>query len=801
MCKYQKKSSITTKFDAHRPAVNFTERSFGSFSYQLEFYQSDSFENMQNPNSYPLEYNVGETIYMEIASVNIVQNIEVFLESCVAAPNDDPNPISYPIITDEIIIIIMSVSAALSALLLLASTASVDGQPFKRQDYFGSLLTYNPRKNPDGSYLVDIRFKETHSFCDMHNYWTCTTGVEPYCSDKTAARGLVDSNSYGGSWCQIETVMKITVSDDTPFTLEKNRCCWINGGSILFVTNIGLEERSDTSKPNRSPVVTTLPSLRVPQNCARNYNLLSFDPDHDQVRCRYGNASANECGNCKQHAEFTLDQSTCTLSFANPQTGIYVFELVMEDYPTKSITLNNSIGVTSDIDEASPLSKIPIQFTLKVEDPAPSCTEGEYIPRFIHPTPHHGEHLKARVNQELEIRVKVTATYSSQMDFLFSGPLNSKKEIISSGEYVINWTPNSEEYGQHFPICFISEMRCVIVVVEPEGPKTQVNCTKDTMSVSIERANILRILGDHLRVNNNASCTVSSNSTHLFTTFSLNGCGTQIEETDEHLIFKNTIVAFENPNDVVTRKDDFEIEVMCKYQKKSSITTKFDAHRPAVNFTEKGFGSFSYQLEFYQSDSFENMQNPSSYPLEYNVGETIYMEIASVNIVQNIEVFLESCVAAPNDDPNYPISYPIITDGCVVDETVHIQTSHESNVKFSIEAFKFIGQYDQVFITCSIILCQANNPNTRCAKGCTNNFHNVRKREAAIQTGSHFISQGPLRLRRSTSLTEAISPSLNLNLVFVAGCVVAVVAMVCGMMVYKSRGSKVNYQLLKSDNF
>jgi len=46
---------------------------------------------------------------------------------------------------------------------------------------------------------------------------------------------------------------------------------------------------------------------------------------------------------------------------------------------------------------------------------------------------------------------------------------------------------------------------------------------------------------------------------------------------------------------------------------------------------------------------------------------------------------------------------------------------------------------------------------------------------------------------------EAISPSLNLNLVFVAGCVVAVVAMVCGMMLYKSRGSKINYTLLKND--
>lgn len=33
---------------------------------------------------------------------------------------------------------------------------------------------------------------------------------------------------------------------------------------------------------------------------------------------------------------------------------------------------------------------------------------------------------------------------------------------------------------------------------------------------------------------------------------------------------------------------------------------------------------------------------------------------------------------------------------CEVDETVHIYTSHESSVKFSMEAFKFIGQYDQV---------------------------------------------------------------------------------------------------------
>ncbi|XP_050953720.1 CUB and zona pellucida-like domain-containing protein 1 [Labeo rohita] len=711
--------------------------------------------------------------------------------------------------------IIMSVSTLLSALLLLASTATAS-------HYIGGLMTFTPRKNPDGTYLVDIRLREGHYTCDPYDYWYCGFGD---CGSKTLVSGRVDS-SVSSRWCQTEGVMKRTVPNNSPFQLEKNSCCWISDivsgiGNFKLLTYIDLGERSDTSKPNTSPVVTTLPVVRVPQNCARNYNFLSYDSDHDQVRCRYGLLSANECGMCNQHTGFTLDQNTCTLSYSFKPTGVYAFELVMEDYPTQIINLNYiavASAVRSPFNNASfnpPLSKIPLQFAVEVEAPAPSCVEGEYLPRFLHPTPHHGEHLQARVDQELEIRVKATANFSSITDVVFSGPLNSTKETTTTGEYVIKWTPTSEEYGQNFAFCFTaegqyglrsyqSEMRCVIVVVEAAGPKAQVTCTKDTMSVSIERATISGIHGDHLRVNNNASCTVSSNSTHVFTTFSLNGCGTQIDETDEQLIFKNTIVTYDDPNHVITRKHEFEIEVLCKYQKKSSITTMFDAHRPAVNFTERGFGSFSYQFEFFQSDSFGNIIDPSSYPLEYSVGQPIYMEIAPVSVVQNTEIFLESCVATPYDNPNYPISYPIITNGCEVDETMNIYTSHQPNVRFSIDAFKFIGQYDKVFISCSVILCQANNPNTRCAQGCTNGTQvaqssHVHKREAAIQTGSHFISQGPLRMRRSASLTEAISPNLNLNIVFVAGCVIAVVAMVCGVMVYKSRGSKVKYQLLKSD--
>lgn len=53
-----------------------------------------------------------------------------------------------------------------------------------------------------------------------------------------------------------------------------------------------------------------------------------------------------------------------------------------------------------------------VLLAVSVDGPAPSCTEGEYLPRFLHPTPHNGEHLQTRVNQELEIRIKAFASLS-----------------------------------------------------------------------------------------------------------------------------------------------------------------------------------------------------------------------------------------------------------------------------------------------------------------------------------------------------------------------------------------------------
>uniref|UniRef100_A0A4W5NMC2 ZP domain-containing protein n=1 Tax=Hucho hucho TaxID=62062 RepID=A0A4W5NMC2_9TELE len=436
-----------------------------------------------------------------------------------------------------------------------------------------------------------------------------------------------------------------------------------------------------------------------------------------------------------------------------------------------------------------------------------------YLPMFVQPTPRNGEHLNAEVNKELEIRVKAEATHSTITDVIISGPQNITNHMTTQGEFVIRWTPIREDLGEHFPICFIaegvdgsstyqSEMRCVLVEVRRTNVKAKVVCQETTMTVEVEKSSIPGVHEDHLRLSDpsNSACDLQrlSNSTHIIGVIPLNACGTQIEEDDDNLLFKNEITTFDNPNDIITRHHQVEIQFYCQYAKHGNVSLGFSTHRESITVVEKGFGTFTYQFEFYQTSEFTSVVNPRDYPLDVVVKQMIYMDIEATTTVNNTEIFVESCRAAPYDNPNYHPAYPIIENGCNVDETVQIfSPRHKRHFRFGMESFKFIGLHDQVYISCSVILCEAGNPNTRCAQGCINSTspqsadHHHRKRDAPMQTARHHISQGPLRLIKTSE-----SSVTNMNMVFMAGCFLAAIAMVCGFVLYKAKATGVKYQPL-----
>ncbi|KAM4597193.1 uncharacterized protein V3H82_022705 [Fundulus diaphanus] len=752
-------------------------------------------------------------------------------------------------------------------LLLLASVVSAS-------HHWGGTLNFAYKgRNADGSFKMSLRARETYDSCYYYHYWYCYNGNCGYAISRAINQIDTSTNtpSYESQWCETELIETWRLPTDKPINLRAASCCWISTRNSVenwrLDSLVDFGKRSDTMEPNKSPDIAIVPFLRVPENCPRTYKLAAFDLDGDKVRCRYGNLQDYECDNCSLPSGFQLDQDSCTLHYqhTNHDSRVFGFEMVVEDFPHSTIDLYYSDGssvhkhpllsrrkrkallsswgswtpavstatatpttttvtaTTTTVSSSTqnvangPLSKQSLQFSFLVDPPAPSCQEGHYLPKLVAPTPAHGERIEAKVNKEMEIRVKAHADNSVINNIIFSGPSAVTKHRDVNNDFVLRWTPVEDDLGDHYSICFVveseagssvyqSEMRCVLVVIRKAQIEATVTCTETTMKVEVEKDSFFGLQEDHLRLSDpsNTICSLDrlSNNTHIIAIIPLNGCGTEIEEDDDYLIFKNEITTVEdNLNELITRKHLVEARFYCQYPKRGNVTLSFSAHRKNVTVREKGFGKFTYQFEFYQDDQFGAIYDPNFYPLEFDIGNRIYMQINASSSINNTKMFVESCRAAPYDNPNFQPSYSIIENGCNVDQTVQTHpTSNNRRFRFSMDAFKFIGLHDQVYISCTVMMCEAGNPNTRCSQGCMNSTSSKvrRKREAMVQSGMHFVSQGPLRLKREADIRGGSAFNLNLNLVFVAGCLLVAIGMVCGILIYKTKASRIRYQPLSS---
>ncbi|XP_022616827.1 putative uncharacterized protein DDB_G0277255 [Seriola dumerili] len=381
----------------------------------------------------------------------------------------------------------MSICLLLLLLLVCSSQAS---------HFLGTVMTYYPKTpNADGSVRVAVRYKLSFGSCAATASWSCHSG---YCGNQSFLLEEVFSDS--GEWCQREGRVTQLVPSNAPFQLLLGGGDWIsdtkNGiTSLRAMTLVDLKSRSDTGKANTSPQTTILPAVRVPSNCQRDFNLLAFDPDGDEVKCRYGDMSLSECNTCTPPSVLSL-ASSCSLSFSptsSSNEGPYAVQLVMEDFPRQTITLNQTSGSQEVKTPNDAISKIPVQFVLWVDPPVPSCTEGLYLPRFLPPTPANRARLYTPVNQSLEISINAEANISTVSKLVFSGPHNVMQTASGGGQFTLRWTPSEAENGESHSICFLvqaddnlvprkyhSELRCVVVTVGPDPTTTTTTPTTIT---------------------------------------------------------------------------------------------------------------------------------------------------------------------------------------------------------------------------------------------------------------------------------------------------------------------------------
>ncbi|XP_029964185.1 zona pellucida sperm-binding protein 1-like [Salarias fasciatus] len=648
---------------------------------------------------------------------------------------------------------------ALVLLVLLGAAASLT--------FYGDSLHFlPPQRNRDGDVTVTFFSRQNgRSSCQDESSFSCRDDV---CSRLDKFRVLqTDRDDPGrGRWCQSEGRSTVTVrrtGGTRSLALTDSGCCWVsNVAGIRHWTSgaeLDLGTRSDSKSINRCPVTAAVSSLRYPQNCFSQLRLLAHDPDGDSVRCRYANETAAP-------SNFTLDQTACTISRTGEvQIGVHVFEVMLEDFPVDNLTVSYEDGLTvshrASGSSQQPLCKVKLQFTVDILDSLPSCEAGGQQPVFLSKTPSHGQVLRAAVGETVHLYAPVQALRASVEDFQVSGPQNITKAIrddtAGDAELTLSWTPQEGDVHRDVPLCFTaqtnqtqSEMRCVVVMVTDtpaDHGKASVRCWDGKMAVVLEKASMPGIDVNFLRLQD-PNCSLSANATHITGAMSLHTCGTTLEDDGDFMVFRNEIRSFEVSDAVITRRKSIRVGFSCRFPKALSVSSSFAVHKSEYVFTESGFGSFSYAFEIFRDGNFSERVLPDRYPVEVRLMETVYMGIQATAELGGVQLFVESCVATPDDDPGSNMTYDLIKDGCIRDETLQVHKSPPTSFNFQVQAFKFTGDHDQVFITCTVLLCDVSSPASRCALGCLKDASRRRRRGLDRQTHGHEITQGPLQFVR-----------------------------------------------------
>ncbi|MBN3292496.1 ZPP protein, partial [Polypterus senegalus] len=647
-------------------------------------------------------------------------------------------------------------------------------------------------------------------------------------------QNVISINSYIGTVTLLGGSTVINAVSDKPFDVSFTGCCLLDNEpntKLQFLNHVDLGVRSDTGLPNRPPIAASFLYISIPDSCPSTFKLVAIDPDGDRLKCQYGQPINKESNGYNHISGITVNETTCELSFSGSVQFSGFLELVIEDFPQQNITLTysdgSSVSLTND-----PLSKIPLQvyYTFNFGS---SCDLSGYIPLFLNSTPLNDERKTAVVGSQFEFNIRAHASLTDVSSIVVTAAVNLNKSfqfdaITKTGSAVVTWTPSENDVGNNVVFWFVawtvdgyqSETRCIFVTVVPKTPidsntttvrpslniEANVVCTETTMSLFVLKSSVPGLNEHNLRLND-PSCTLTSNSSHLIASLSLNSCGTQIQDNGTAIIFQNEISAFDYPNQIISTVNQMEIPFSCAYPKTGQASASFSPHKADYVFSEAGFGTFTFMFEFYNSNDFTSIIDPSKYPVKVELGQMLYVGISVKSSLENIKLFVDTCRSTPHDDPNDSIYYDIISNGCVKDDSVIIFPTNETQFNFGLESYNFIGSYPQVFITCSVILCEADSPDTRCSQGCieSSNIPTIpsrKRRSLSLESQKHFISQGPLYLAGKTQYNNNLGQNLNLNTVVIAVAFIVAVAIFSGALVYKAKMSKVvRYESLPSSGF
>ncbi|KAM4829316.1 pancreatic secretory granule membrane major glycoprotein GP2 isoform 1-T2 [Thomomys bottae] len=234
-----------------------------------------------------------------------------------------------------------------------------------------------------------------------------------------------------------------------------------------------------------------------------------------------------------------------------------------------------------------------------------------------------------------------------------------------------------------------------------------------------------------------------------------NACGNILERNGTHAIYKNTLSL---TSDFIIRDFLLNINFQCAYplDMKVSLQTALQPIVSSLNISVDGEGEFTVRMALFQDQS---------YTLPYE-GVKVVLPVESMLYVGTIlergdtsrfNLLLRNCYATPTEDKDDPVKYFIIRNSCPNqhDSTISVvENGLSAQSRFSVQMFKFAGDYDLVFLHCEVHLCDSLRE--QCQPSCSRS--QLRSEVAAIDL-AQVLDLGPITKRGAQIGVMSRSPS------------------------------------------
>ncbi|XP_063788464.1 uromodulin-like [Pseudophryne corroboree] len=219
-------------------------------------------------------------------------------------------------------------------------------------------------------------------------------------------------------------------------------------------------------------------------------------------------------------------------------------------------------------------------------------------------------------------------------------------------------------------------------------------------------------------------------------------CGLQIIKNSTHAMYENTldfvIIKYVG---IIERREELTVRISCAYplDMLTSLTTVVNPFFSSTNISIGGTGEFKAYMALYKDSSYLTPYEGSNVLLSTSSILYVGVFVKGGDSSQHF-VVMKSCYATPTESPDDSMRYYLIIDSCPnkQDSTISVLENGASRKgRFSAQVFKFIGNYNNVYLHCAINLCDD------IAGSCTPSCSGVKLRNAASDQ-TYQLTLGPV---------------------------------------------------------